>query len=132
MATLAPHHVIVSSLISIPPHAFKQSPSTPLTCHFPLSSSSLVQIHFSDKFNQPVDQFHLSLQQLYFGKSFNQSVDHLPPPLTVLKIDSYLFEQPLDHLPSSLLTLVVDASYFNMPVDHLPSSLTFRIIHSPF
>src|ERR1700756_2217523 len=65
---------------------------------------NLLELKFSETFNQSVDNLPKSITHLTFGFNFNQSVDNLPKSITYLKFGWY-FNQPINNLPQSITHL---------------------------
>jgi hypothetical protein len=94
------------------------------------------------KFNQYVNDIHVSINHLTFGFAFNQEVDLLPQTITHLifgtcfnrKVDllpqkikhltfGYAFNQPVNMLPQTLTHLTFGLC-FNQPIKNLPQTIT--------
>lgn len=82
---------------------------------------TLLDIEFSNSFNQIISIFPSKLQNLKFGYAFNNKLPVLPETLETLEFGS-AFNQELSFLPENLKILKF-GNYFNSSIDFFPTNL---------
>lgn len=103
---------------------------------------NIVQLFFSNKFNQSVDKLlnpnfgtsnpppPTKLTHLIFGDEFNNNVNYLPNTLTHIYFGSK-FNKSIDKLPNSII-FIKFGSDFNKLINNLPNGLEEIIFGSEF
>mgnify|MGYP003339062438 CR=1 FL=1 len=71
----------------------------------------ITDLHFYDKYNQPIDNLPNSIKNIYLGAEFNKPLDFLPQGIEKIIITNNNYHYDLMNLPKTVNYLKVKKSF---------------------